>query len=525
MQISVKTQAPEAAKVDLLAIPAFKIDPSKKRLPSNLVALDKKFGGPISAAIDRGDFRGISGQVLTVYPNSAPGAKVTASAKRILLVGLGDPNKLSAEALRELGGRCSKQANLKRATTVGLYVPAAIPAVKGIDLESACRAIAEGATLGGYRFDAYLSEKKDAKKPSIRRFALHFTKLAKPSAARAAVAAGSILGESQNLARDLSNEPGNALPPIALARAAVKMSREVGLKSHVMEVPELKRRKMGAILAVGQGSVNPPRLVVMEHNPAAATRAKGKTKPPTICLIGKGITFDSGGISIKPSANMHEMKHDMSGAAAVVGAMRAIKLLNIPHRVVGIIAAAENMPAASAYRPGDIITTHLGKTVEILNTDAEGRLVLADALSYANEAYSPVAMIDLATLTGACMVALGDWATGLLGTNQTLINRVKEAGDRSGECAWPLPLFDGHIKAMQGSISDLVNAGARQAGTSTAAGFLAAFVGDTPWVHLDIAGTGWTSRTGPYQGRGATGVGVRMLVEMLLDWKPMPAKK
>ncbi|MBW2292928.1 MAG: leucyl aminopeptidase family protein, partial [Deltaproteobacteria bacterium] len=208
-------------------------------------------------------------------------------------------------------------------------------------------------------------------------------------------------------------------------------------------------------------------------------------------------------ISIKPSANMHEMKHDMSGAATIVGAMRAIKLLGIPHRVIGIIAAAENLPSSTAYRPGDIIKMYSGKTVEILNTDAEGRLVLADALAYANETYSPVAMIDLATLTGACMIALGGWATGLMGTHHGLIEQVHKAGERTGECAWPLPLFEQHKKKMHGTVSDLINAGAgREAGMSTAAGFLSAFVGDTPWVHLDIAGTGWNSKIGAYQGRG-----------------------
>ncbi len=286
-------------------------------------------------------------------------------------------------------------------------------------------------------------------------------------------------------------------------------------------MPELKKRKMGAILAVGGGSANPPRLVVMEHNAQrnARGRKKGGRRLPTICLIGKGITFDSGGISIKPSPGMDEMKHDMSGAATVVGAMRAIALLNLPLHVVGILAAAENLPSGTAYRPGDVVTTASKKTIEVLNTDAEGRVVLADALHYARTEYEPVAMVDLATLTGACVVALGKAASGLFGNNDRLVEHIRRAGEATAERMWPMPLFEEHRKAVKSQIADVKNTAGREAGSSTAAAFLQAFVGDTPWVHLDIAGTGWTGKTGAYQPRGATGVGVRMLLEALRTWK------
>ncbi|MBW2386855.1 MAG: leucyl aminopeptidase [Deltaproteobacteria bacterium] len=523
MQIKVSVGAARDAKVDVLAVPVFKIDGKKKQLPSSLAVLDKAVGGALSLVVEQGDFRGKKGETQIVYP-AKPG-----NAKRILLLGLGDPQKLDTEGLRELGGRCLRGARSKEAKKVALLAPSA----KSVSVSDTCQALAEGVVLGGYRFDSYLTKdgKKKTRKPDPS-LTLLYARLAKPAQARAGVKRGVTLAESQNLARDLSNAPGNAMPPVALAKAAVTMAREVGLRARVMDVPELKRRKMGGILAVGQGSSNPPRLVIIDHNPRptgrSASKAKAKsktaakTRQPTICLIGKGVTFDSGGISIKPSANMHEMKHDMSGAATIVGAMRAIKLLGIPHRVIGIIAAAENLPSSTAYRPGDIIKMHSGKTVEILNTDAEGRLVLADALAYANETYSPVAMIDLATLTGACMIALGGWATGLMGTHHGLIEQVHKAGERTGECAWPLPLFEEHKKKMHGTVSDLINAGAgREAGMSTAAGFLSAFVGDTPWVHLDIAGTGWNSKIGAYQGRGATGVGVRLLLDFLTHWKPV----
>ena len=503
MQVSVKTSSPSAISVDLLAIPVFEMDAKKRRLPRRVAALDKALGGCISDVVAQGDFRGSAGESQIVYPGA--GCK----AKRVLILGLGAEEKCSAETLRELAGRCVQRAAAKKARKLALVAPV----TRKVPSDALCQAIAEGAVLGGYRFDRYQETKKNGR-PNAS-LALLFEKLANATKARRAAARGVILAESQNIARDLSNEPANAMPPVGMARVAVRVGREAGLRTRVMEVPELRRRKMGGILAVGQGSANPPRLIVMDHNPPMKGSAAQRRKRPTICLIGKGITFDSGGISIKPSANMHEMKHDMSGAAAVVGAMRAVGLLKLPHRIVGIIAAAENMPGANAYRPSDIVRSHSGKTIEVLNTDAEGRIVLADALSYAVETYDPIAMIDLATLTGACVIALGRWATGLMGTDDDLIEEIRQAGERSGECAWPLPIFDGHKKAMRSSIADLQNVAGREAGTSTAGAFLSNFVGETPWVHLDIAGTGWTSKTGPTQPRGATGVGVRMLLEYL----------
>jgi leucyl aminopeptidase len=282
---------------------------------------------------------------------------------------------------------------------------------------------------------------------------------------------------------------------------------------------------MGGILAVGGGSSNPPRLITLEHNAPASRRSKSTAKRTrgsgrsSLCLVGKGITFDSGGISIKPSASMDEMKHDMSGAAAVVGALRACALLKLPLHVVGVIAAAENLPSGTAYRPGDIVTAMSGKTIEVLNTDAEGRVVLADALHYARTEYEPDAMLDLATLTGACVVALGPWATGLFGNHDGLVEHVRKAGEASAERAWPMPLWKDHSRHIRSQVADIKNVGGRDAGSSTAAAFLEAFVGDTPWVHMDIAGTAWTGKTGPYQGRGATGVGVRLLLEVLRSWR------
>jgi leucyl aminopeptidase len=304
------------------------------------------------------------------------------------------------------------------------------------------------------------------------------------------------------------------LSPDQLAREARKIAREMGLRIHVLGVPELERRKMGAILAVGGGSARPPRLVALEYAPKGGTRG---ARP--VCLVGKGITFDSGGISIKPAQGMEEMKHDMSGAATVLGVLRACALLELPTPVVGVIGAAENLPSGTAYRPGDIVTAASGKTIEVVNTDAEGRVVLADALHYARTEYDPCAIVDLATLTGACVVALGRWATGLFGSHAGLVETIRAAGETTGECVWPMPLLDGHKREIRSEVADLKNTGGRHAGASTAAAFLAHFVGDTPWAHLDIAGTAWTT-TPPagYQPRGATGVGVRLLVEVLRHW-------
>jgi leucyl aminopeptidase len=372
--------------------------------------------------------------------------------------------------------------------------------------------------LAGYRFERYRKRPDDAP-GDVESVAFSVERPAEVRAGRTAARAGVILAESQNIARDLSNQPANALPPAALAREAQRVGREVGLRVRVLGVPELKRREMGAILAVGSGSSHPPRLVVMEHNAPGRGKKAPRRRLPTVCIVGKGITFDSGGISIKPSARMDEMKHDMSGAAAVVGALRACALLRVPAHVVGVIGAAENMPSGTAYRPGDIVTSMSGKTIEVMNTDAEGRVVLADALHYARTEFEPQAILDLATLTGACVVALGKWATGLFGNNERLVERVRRAGETTAERAWPLPLWEEHRKHVRSEVADLKNAAGRDAGSSTAAAFLGAFVGDTPWVHLDIAGTGWTGKPGPYQPRGATGVGVRLMLEVLREWR------
>ena len=504
MQISVRAQALSRARADWLVIPMMQLTAGSKgskqprRLPPAIAALDRTCGGLIAALVARGDFTGKSGESALLYPTNQ------AAPTRLLLLGLGEEKGLDGQRLRRAAGTAAKRARGKQAATVAL----AIPKTRRLKPPAVAQALCEGAVLGAYSFDGYKQRKPDAA-TGPRSIAL-LIEGGELRAVRQAVRDGQILADAQNLARDLSNEPPNELPPTKLASAARAVARKTGLRCRVLDVKQMEKLEMGAILAVGQGSANPPRMIVMEHVPKRKTR-----KTPTLCIVGKGITFDTGGISIKPSGNMHEMKHDMSGAATVVGAMQAVAKLALPIHVVGIIAAAENMPGGNAYRPGDVIRSMSGKTIEILNTDAEGRVVLADALHYARKEFQPDAMVDLATLTGACVVALGRWATGVFSRDDALVAALVQAGEATGETMWRMPLFDGHQQAMKSTVGDLKNSGARDAGASTAAGFLAAFAGDGPWAHLDIAGTAWGSKNNGCNVAGATGVGVRMLLEWL----------
>ncbi|MEM7413360.1 MAG: leucyl aminopeptidase [Myxococcota bacterium] len=502
MKVTVDSRAPGEASVDLLAVPIATEEARRARLAPRVNSIDRALGGAIKGLVGLGDFTGKAGQVALVYPNRQR------KAKRLLLIGLGDGKKVDAEALRRAAGHAVSRARSSRATRVAIAVP---PAGACSEAEG-IQALAEGAVLAGYRFDEY-RDTKDAG-AEVSAVSLLVPRGQNLRESREAARMGLAIGESQNVARDLSNEPPNVQSPDHLAKAARAVAKEVGLRAKVLGVPELEKRKMNAILAVGGGSSRPPRLIVLEHKPKSAPK-----DAPIFCVVGKGITFDSGGISIKPSAGMDEMKHDMSGAATVVGVMRACAALDLPLPVVGIIGAAENLPSGTAYRPGDVVTAASGKTIEVLNTDAEGRVVLADALHYALTEYEPEAIVDLATLTGACVVALGRWATGIFGSHDGLLEAIRSSGERVGECAWPLPLLDGHKQEIRSQVADIKNTGGRQAGASTAAAFLSHFVGDTPWVHMDIAGTAWTTgQPGPYQPRGATGVGVRLLVDLLQRW-------
>ena len=496
MQIQVSRANPLRAEVGALVVPVTEAE----RLPRGLRSLDQALGGQIEAYWQAGQFGGKSGELLRL-PSSG-----RISAESLILAGLGQAREVSAETLCATAGRSVKALRKAKLASAALL----LPNLRRVPPEAAGQAWAEGAVLGHYRFDRYKTI--DEPPPEVERLDL-IGEERHAASLRRGVRAGLAIAESTCLARDLSNEPGGVATPEYLAKEARRIAGETGLQATVFAERELQRAKMGGILAVGRGSANPPRLIVLEHG-----RPAGRRRRPTVALVGKGITFDSGGISIKPAASMDEMKHDMSGAAAVLGAMRAVALLKLPLHVVGLVPAAQNMPDGNAYLPGDVVTASNGKTIEVLNTDAEGRVVLSDALHHANS-FEPDAIIDLATLTGACVVALGHDCAAVLGNDDALIRKLHSAGERVHERVWQLPLWEEHRKQIRGTIGDIKNVSGRPAGTITAAAFLSHFVDETPWAHLDIAGVAWHGKEGDYGVKGATGFGVRLLLELLRSWK------
>jgi leucyl aminopeptidase len=424
------------------------------------------------------------------------------AAGAVLLVGVGDKKGFDANGVRVALAKAATTA--ARFGTVATTFP---QAVTGRGALEAVQAAAEGLLLGSYRFDRYRTTAKDLPKP-IRKVTVIGGARADAKAARAALERGRIVAEAVNWARDLVNTPAGDMPPAQIAREAQKMAREVGLPCKVWGEAELKKGGFGGILGVGAGSVNPPRLIELTY------RGGGRAVP--IALTGKGIAFDSGGLSIKDAKNMETMKDDMGGAASILATMRVIALLKPKVNVIAAIPCSENMPSGSATKPGDVLTHRGGKTSEVLNTDAEGRLVLADSLAYLTEK-KPQVIIDTATLTGACMVALGEDITGAMGNDAALIRDVLAAGEAVGEPVWELPLWAGYKRLIESPLADVKNVGDRWGGAITAALFLAEFVGETPWVHLDIAGPAFRERGWDLGPRGATGVPVRTLVRYVLD--------
>ncbi len=378
--------------------------------------------------------------------------------------------------------------------------------ITAVSEESLAEVVTETIDLALYRYDCF--KPASSKKRALKTCFLSFHDL-NSSRIEKAIEMGQVVAESVNFARDLVNSPANELPPRVLADRISKMAKECGISFKAFDKKALQKMKMGGILAVSQGSAEEPRFIVLEY---------GNTKSPVdFAFVGKGVTFDSGGISIKPSDGMEKMKYDMAGGAAVAGILRAVAKLGLKTHIVGIIPAAENMPSGTAVRPGDVIWMGSGKSVEVLNTDAEGRLLLGDGLFYAQR-YKPKMVVDLATLTGACVVALGQLAIGLMGNDDKVINLIKEAGENSGERAWQLPLWDEYFDQIKGDVGEIKNVGSRGAGTITAAMFLKQFV-NFPWAHLDIAGTAWADEKRPYCVKGATGIGVRLLTRMIRDLK------
>jgi leucyl aminopeptidase len=489
--ITLTSQPSPDLHADLLIIPVFADDDF-----SDQASLDAASGGEVLRARARGH---LTGKLFDVF------ATATASANwktpRVVLVGAGGRKDFTSDSLRRVAVVGALAARQRRLTSIAIVHRAGTPVAS----EQAAQVIAEGVCLANFDGGSYRTGPApswiDAAEVSVSDDG---------AGVREALERGHILGDASNHARTLANAPGNELTPRVFAERAQALATEAGLASDVLDEPRMAALKMGMVLGVARGSQEPPRLVVLRHDPPNAVPGV------VLGLVGKGITFDTGGISIKPADNMDKMKDDMSGGAAVICAMSAIARLKAPVRVVGIVPMTENMPGGKAVKPGDILTSAAGKTVEIINTDAEGRLVLGDGLWYARE-LGATHLVDVATLTGACVVALGKTTTGLFGAPDRWVDAVRRASVRAGDRSWPMPVFDDYKDQLKSEIADFTNTGGRPGGAITAALFLKEFTGDLPWVHMDIAGTAWAEEAKPYQPKGATGVGVRTLVELALD--------
>ncbi len=490
MQFSIKSSAIEALRSACVLVPVG----GASKLSAGGKALDEAMGGALSAALARGDLQCKAGSTLLVYGEQRKVA-------RAVLVAIGEDAETSERSFSE-----GVRAGLRQAGAMSCEEAVSLlheASVKGRDLAWKLRQqVAVGRDLA-YRFDR-LKSRKETQPVRPGRVQLLVDKADSATAQTAAVRAVA-LANGNELARDLGNLPGNICTPTYLADAARKLAADFKLKVQVLDRKQMEALKMGSLLSVARGSDEPPKLIVLQYT-------GGPAKQAPVALIGKGITFDTGGISIKPAAEMDEMKFDMCGAASVLGTLHAVAEMKLPINVVGIIAASENMPGGKATKPGDIVTSMSGQTIEILNTDAEGRLVLADALTYA-ERFKPTAVIDIATLTGACVIALGNHRSGLFSSHDGLADALLSAGTESGDPCWRMPLDDEYGEALKSNFADMANIGGRAGGSITAACFLARFAKNFEWAHLDIAGTAW--RSGVH--KGSSGRPVPLLTQYLID--------
>jgi len=488
-------------KTDLLAVGQFC---NAKGLDKLNTELNQKLGGDIEQVIKLGDFKGKNGTSAVVYGNDGIGAK------RVLLVGLGEKKKATLDTVRKAAANAAKKSVEIKAETLSLALHKAFEG--RFDLSAMGQAMAEGTYLGSYRYDEFVTESKNGRLKSLSVEVID-SDSAKITKLNKGLSSGVIIGRAQSYARTLANRPANIINPEELAAEAKRAAKTTaGLTCTIFDEKQMAAKGMGGVLAVGSGSKSPPRFIVLKYSPAG----KAASSRPTIALVGKAITFDSGGISIKPSANMDEMKLDKTGGIAVLGTMKAAAELKLPINIYGIIPAAENMPSGTSYRPGDIITTFSGKTVEVLNTDAEGRMILCDGLAYAVKQNCDV-IIDIATLTGACRIALGKYMAGLMGNDEKLMKQLQTAAEESGEKVWPMPSGDEYADEMKSKIADLKNTGSKWGGACTAAAFLRQFAGDAKWAHLDIAGTEMFDNATEHTAEGSSGFGVRLLTTYLMN--------
>ena len=465
-------------------------------LPPSLAELDKQTGGAIARVLSSGDFTGKRDDTAALYP---PGP-----APRVLLVALGKPEEADRNGIRRAAAIAAKRARSLGVPRAAFYLP---PEVRGkVSPADTGQAIAEGLNLGAWQYNE-MKKPPEEKKPPLERFDI--LNQAEQSDLTQGHRLGEAIGAGQTLARSIQVLPGNVCTPSYVADRARDLAQRHGHAVTILDKAAIVKEKMGALLSVAQGSAEEPRFIALEY--------KGSDNAPVV-LIGKGVTFDTGGISIKPAQNMEDMKYDMSGAAAVLGTFEMLGRVKPKVHVVGLIPSTENMPSGTAVKPGDVVTSHFGKTIEIINTDAEGRLILADALSYARR-YRPAAVVDIATLTGAIVVALGHTASGVMGSDEKLVEELRGAGDRADERIWPLPLWDDYRELMKSDIADVKNSGGRPAGSISAGWFLREFVNGFAWAHLDIAGTAYSDREDATRVKGPTGVGVRLFSEFVLGRK------
>ncbi|MFN2220525.1 MAG: leucyl aminopeptidase [Anaerolineae bacterium] len=504
MEIQVMAGAIQSTEDDLIVVNLFE----GVEVPEGATgAVDQTMSGAIRELIADGDFQGKRGEIAVLYPRGA------LPASRVAIVGLGPQKEFTLESVRHAAAVAAKKARDLGAESFSSIVHGA--GVGGFDVKDAAQAVVEGTILGLYRYQELKNKPPDRADPES--FTLVQFDESQVTDVEKGAELGEIVAEAACLARDLINRPANYATPSDLAELALEIAAEFDtMRCQVLNEEDAAELGMGSFLGVAQGSEEPATFIIMEHNP-------GHTDLDTVVLVGKGITFDSGGISLKPSENMDRMRGDMGGAAAVLGTMLVVGQLELPLHVVGLVPATENLPSGHAYKPGDVITAMNGKTIEVINTDAEGRLILADALAYAAR-FEPKAVIDLATLTGACVVALGrGMAAGAFCTDEDLLGRLQAASQISGERIWHMPLYDEYMASLESLTADLSNTGGRYGGVGTSAMFLKQFAEGYTWAHLDVAGMTFEERSPSpklpaYLQKGGTGFGVRLLAQVLRDW-------
>ena len=506
MQVEVKPGRAEAEAAEVLVLAQCEAEATLKQ---ETAAVDTALSGGLKELWKSGEFEGKANELALVHTHGR------VPAKRVLLVGLGKRADLKLDSFRQAMGHVAKRVRQAKATSFAVALPAAT--VRGASLVDLTQAMVEGAILGGYQFTAYRSD-ENASAKDVARMTLVVPQKGQVQQVAEGVRRGVATAEATVFVRDLCNHPSNVMTPTRVADEAKAVAKEPGVSLKILERKDMEQLGMGALLGVARGSHEPPKFIILEYRGRASGKgqgARGKTDGPVV-LVGKTITFDTGGISLKPAENMEQMKADMTGGAEVLATMRAAARLKLPLHLISILPATENMPGGRAMKPGDIVKTLAGKTVEVQNTDAEGRLILSDGLAYATR-YKPAALIDVATLTGACAVALGQFAIGMFGNDEKLKDQVRKAGLRAGERVWEMPLWDEYFEQLKSDVADMRNIGGRGGGMITAALFLSKFVGDWPWIHLDIASTDWSERERAYIPKGPTGIGTRLLIQYLID--------